>query len=166
VELLDPFFDPALSHVSTGTLPVASRVDALVAEAHSRFAAVDHGEVSSVYPALARAAPELFGITVVDTDGRFHVAGDADHRFTIMSVSKPFVFALVCECIGATGARARLGVNATGRAFNSLAGIETSVGGYTNPMVNAGAIATTSLVPGRDVHKKWQFILQGLSSSR
>ena len=140
MELLDPLFDPDRSYVSTGTLPAASKVDALVAEAHFRFSGVHQGEVSSIYPALARVSPQLFGISVVDIDGGCHNAGDAEHRFTIMSISKPFVFAVVCDLIGATGARARLGVNATGRPFNSLAGIEGSKGGYTNPMVNWLAI--------------------------
>ena len=65
-----------------------------------------------------------------------------------MSVSKPFVFALVCQALGAEQVRDKLGVNATGLPFNSLAAIERSADGRTNPMVNAGAIATTSLVPG------------------
>lgn len=163
MELLDPLFDPGQSYVSTGTLPATSRVDALVAEAHSRFSGVDQGDVSAVYPALARVPAQLFGIAMVDTQGRVHGAGDAGHEFTIMSVSKPFVFALICETIGATGARERLGVNATGHAFNSLAGIERSPSARTNPMVNAGAIATTSLTPGRNIEDKWNFILDGLS---
>ena len=37
-----------------------------------------------------------------------------------MSVSKPFVFALVCQTMGAEEVREKLGVNATGLAFNSL----------------------------------------------
>jgi glutaminase len=96
-------------------------------------------------------------------DGRAFSIGDAEHEFSIMSVSKPFIFALVCDVIGATGARERLGVNATGYAFNSLAGIERSPEGRTNPMVNAGAIATTSLVPGETEEAKWRFIHGGLS---
>ena len=66
-----------------------------------------------------------------------------------MSVSKPFVFALVCEALGAERARERLGVNGTGLPFNSLEAVERSGDGRTNPMVNPGAIAATSLVPGR-----------------
>ena len=80
-----------------------------------------------------------------------------------MSVSKPFLFALVCELIGADEARAKLGANATGFAFNSVAGIERTSDGRTNPMVNAGAIATTSLVPGATHAAKWKFIHEGLS---
>ena len=71
-----------------------------------------------------------------------------------MSVSKPFVFALVCEAIGAEQAREKLGVNATGLPFNSLAAVERSADGRTNPMVNAGAIATTSLVPGATAERQ------------
>jgi len=105
----------------------------------------------------------LFGICVAGIDGQLFAVGDADHEFTIMSVSKPFIFALICDLIGATGARERLGVNATGHAFNSLSGIERDKDGRTNPMVNAGAIATTSLVPGKTEAEKWHFIQQGLS---
>ena len=80
----------------------------------------------------------------------------------IMSVSKPFLFALVCETIGPEEARAKLGANATGLPFNSLAAIEQG-SGRTNPMVNAGAIATTSLVPGATAAARWHFIHDGLS---
>jgi glutaminase len=80
-----------------------------------------------------------------------------------MSVSKQFVFALVCEALGPEAVREKIGVNATGLAFNSLAAIEQGANGRTNPMVNAGAIATTSLVPGATLTAKWQFIHEGLS---
>jgi glutaminase len=80
-----------------------------------------------------------------------------------MSVSKPFVFALVCEALGAEAARDRIGVNATGLPFNALEALERSVDGRTNPMVNPGAIAATSLVPGSTYREKWQIILDGLS---
>jgi glutaminase len=80
-----------------------------------------------------------------------------------MSVSKPFVFALVCERLGAAEARRRLGVNATGLPFNSLAAIERGDDGRTNPMVNGGAIASTSLAAGGSVDERWRFIHGGLS---
>jgi glutaminase len=80
-----------------------------------------------------------------------------------MSVSKPFVFALVCELIGPDDARERLGVNSTGLPFNSLHAVERSADGRTNPMVNAGAIATTSLAPGNGVEDRWRFIQEGLA---
>ena len=90
-------------------------------------------------------------------------AGDATHRFSIQSVSKPFVFALVCDAIGSEQARQKLGVNSTGLPFNSVMAIELNADRTMNPMVNAGAIATTSLVPGATADDKWRFIQDGLS---
>jgi glutaminase len=150
-------------YVSTGRLPPAERVRELVVEAYERYRSSKEGQNSQVYPALARVPADLFGICVVGTNGQTSAIGDADHEFTIMSVSKPFIFALVCEALGQQQVRAKIGVNATGMAFNSLAGIERDPDGLTNPMVNAGAIATTSLVPGADLAEKWRFIHDGLS---
>jgi glutaminase len=116
-----------------------------------------------VYPALASVPGDLFGLCVAGTGGTLYAAGDADVPFTIMSVSKPFVFALVCQAIGAERARDRLGVNSTGLPFNSVEAVERTTDGRTNPMVNSGAIATTSLVPGETVDAKWQALLEGLS---
>ncbi|PQO38761.1 glutaminase [Blastopirellula marina] len=150
-------------YVSTGHLPDEYVVESLVKEAYEQFKSNSEGRNSQVYPALARVRPDLFGICVVSSAGKVYSAGDSDHGFTIMSVSKPFVMALVCECLGPEEVRDKVGVNATGRAFNSLEGIERGDDGRTNPMVNSGAIATTSLVPGDTLEAKWSFIHQGLS---
>jgi glutaminase len=149
--------------VSTGHLPPPDLVRALVSEAHERFKSVTEGKNSEVYPALASVPSELFGICVVGTSGNVYAVGDTEHAFSIMSVSKPFVFALVCEALGHEEVRRKLGVNATGLPFNSLTAIERSGDGRTNPMVNSGAIATTSLVPGATADERWRFIHEGLS---
>jgi len=153
----------AASYVSTGHLPSPEQVKALVDEAYQRYRSDTEGKNSDVYPALARVPSELFGVCVVGTSGNVHAVGDTDYEFSIMSVSKPFVFALVCQELGAEAAREKLGANATGMPFNSLGAVERSPDGRTNPMVNAGAIATTSLVPGASVDAKWRFIHDGLS---
>jgi glutaminase len=150
-------------YVSTGDLPDRGRVPELLAEAHDRYRNDREGEVSAVYPALAEVRPDLFGLCVVGTDGADFAVGDAEHPFTVMSVSKPFVFALVCERIGPEEARALLGANATGMPFNSLAAIERSGDGRTNPMVNAGAIAATSLAGGGSHDERWRVLSDGLS---
>jgi len=157
----DASVDPP--HVSTGRLPSPETVRALVSEAYERFKADKDGRNSDVYPALADAPQDLFGLCVVGVSGSVYASGDWDYPFSIMSVSKPFVFALVCQVLGAEVARRRLGVNATGLPFNSLAAVERSADGRTNPMVNSGAIATTSLAPGSTLDAKWTFILDGLS---
>ena len=151
------------AYISTGHLPPQEEIQELIAEAHARFKSNDEGKNSQVYPALAKVPSELFGICIVGTSGNVYAIGDFEYEFTIMSVSKPFIFALVCQEIGVEEARQKLGVNATGMAFNSLAGIERSPDGRSNPMVNSGAIATTSLVPGGDLAARWKFIHDGLS---
>jgi glutaminase len=150
-------------YVSTGHLPSADVVEALVKDAYERFKSNTDGQNSLVYPALARVKSDLFGICVVSTIGDVFAVGDSEYEFTIMSVSKPFVMALVCGVLGPDEVREKIGVNATGLAFNSLEGIERGDDGRTNPMVNAGAIATTSLVPGKTLDEKWAFIHDGLS---
>jgi glutaminase len=154
--------DAGTAYVSTGHLPSPDRVKALVAEAYERFKSNTEGQNSQVYPALARVPSQLFGICEVATNGAVYAVGDSDYEFTIMSVSKPFLFALVCEVLGPEQVREKIGANATGLAFNSLEGVER-FGGRTNPMVNSGAIATTSLVPGSNLAEKWKFIHDGLS---
>jgi glutaminase len=149
--------------VSTGHLPPDESIAALLVEAYEQVKSNTNGLNSQVYPALARVQSDLFGVCLVGTNGNIHAIGDSDHEFTIMSVSKPFVFALVAEHLGTDEVRDKIGVNATGRAFNSVEGIERGDDGRTNPMVNSGAIATTSLVPGKTLSDKWRFIHEGLS---
>jgi glutaminase len=149
--------------ISTGHLPRPQQIEALVRAAYERYKDLDDGKVADYIPALARVSGKLFGICLVGTNGRAFAIGDAQHEFSIQSISKPFVFALVCEAIGAEVARSKIGVNATGLPFNSVMAIELNADRTMNPMVNAGAIATTSLVPGDTAEAKWRFIHEGLS---
>ncbi|WP_434299928.1 glutaminase A [Corallococcus exiguus] len=149
--------------ISTGQLPAAEQVRALVDEAYQRHQGNTEGQCSQVYPALARVDPRLFGACVVGINGSSHGAGDVDHPFSIMSVSKPFVFALVCQALGPEEVRRKLGVNGTGLPFNSAMALDLSPDGRTNPMVNSGALATTGLVPGSSPEARWRFIHEGLS---
>jgi glutaminase len=105
---------PGQRFVSTGRLPAAELAQSLVSEAHERYRSEPEGTNSQVYPALAQVPSELFGVCVVGTNGAVFQAGDAGVEFTIMSVAKPFVFALVCQALGPEEARRKLGVNATG----------------------------------------------------
>jgi len=164
--MLEPLDIPeaeAIAAVSTGRLPDPQLVARLVREAYERYAANDEGAVADYIPALARVDRHLFGFAIVGVNGGVHEIGDAAYAFSIQSVAKPFVFALVCQAIGAEAAREKIGVNATGLPFNSVMAIELNGDRTMNPMVNAGAIATTSLVPGDTADAKWRFIQEGLS---
>ena len=151
------------STVSTGSLPPSDLIRSLIAEVHAKFVTVDEGKVADYIPALARAPRQLFGLCVAGIDGAVYSAGDADYEFSIQSIAKPFVFALVCQALGGGEARRKIGVNSTGLPFNSVMAVELNETRTMNPMVNAGAIATTSLAPGKTPDEKWRFIQQGLS---
>ena len=110
-------------YISTDLLPAPGMVQSLVQDTHRRSKSNSDSKNSQAYPALARVPSDLFGVCVVGTSGRTYGAGDMDYEFSIISVSKPFLFALICETIGLEEARAKLGANATGLPFNSLAKI-------------------------------------------
>lgn len=150
-------------HASTGDLPHWSEVEALVQAAHRRCHPVAGGVVADYIPVLADADPRWFTVSVAEVDGTVHAAGDVDVEFTIQSISKAFVYALVCDEYGREVIRERIGVNNTGLPFNSVIAIELNHGHPNNPMVNAGAIATTALVPGHTPAEQWGTIQSRLS---
>lgn len=149
--------------VSTGTLPGWHRVEELVHEAHQHYVPSTDGAVADYIPVLAAVDPELFGLCVAEVDGGLHQAGDAEVVFSIQSISKAFVYALVCERFGHEEVLERVGVNNTGLAFNSVMAVELNAGHPRNPMVNAGAITTTAMMPGTTAAEQWQEIASGLS---
>ncbi|MFD4403123.1 glutaminase A [Nocardia sp. NPDC058499] len=150
-------------HAFTGDLPTESRVGELITEAHRRYTGLHDGQVADYIPILAEADPNWFGLTLAGTDGSTHSAGDTGIAFSIQSISKAFVFALVCETYGHQAVHERVGVNNTGLPFNSVMAVELNAGSPMNPMVNAGAIATTALMPGATPAEQWENIRTGLS---
>jgi glutaminase len=147
----------------TGALPEWSEVESLVEAAYRRCKADAEGVVADYIPVLAQANPDWFAVSVAEVDGHVHSAGDIGIEFSIQSISKAFVYALVCEAYGHQVVRDRIGVNNTGLPFNSVIAIELNDGHPMNPMVNAGAIATTALVPGDTADQRWDAIASGLS---
>lgn len=160
---MDIEVDGVEQSVSTGALPAWSEVESLVQEAHRRYRSSSEGVVADYIPVLAQADPDWFAVCVAETNGSVHSAGDSDIEFSIQSISKAFVYALVCEEFGHDIVAERIGVNNTGLAFNSVIAIELNNGHPMNPMVNAGAIATTALVAGSDPAAQWDTIQAGLS---
>jgi len=106
------------------------------------------GKVATYIPELAKADPRLFGIALVTADGQVYEVGDANDLFTIQSISKPFVYGFALEDHGVDYVFGKVGVEPTGEAFNSIVFDERHNRPF-NPMVNAGAIATTALIKGK-----------------
>ena len=149
--------------ISTGALPPDTDVQALILAGYERYLHLDEGAVADYIPALAAASPSAFGVCVAGVRGRLFSVGDADQEFAIESISKLFVFALVCHTLGHEEARRKLGVNSTGLPFNSVMAIELNADRTMNPLVNAGAMATTSLVPGTTAEEKFESIVAAMS---
>lgn len=150
--------------ISTGDLPEPAVVEKMMQKTYDLYADLGDGVVASYIPKLAEADPRWFGLTLASATGRRFSSGDCRQEFSIQSIAKAFVYALVCESIGHDEVRERIGVNNTGLPFNSVMAIELNAGHTMNPLVNAGALATTSLVSGESWEEKWEFIHQGLSA--
>jgi glutaminase len=136
------------------TIP-AQTIQAAVDAAHASCKAVNGGANASYIPYLANVPSSLFGVAVVTADGALYTAGDADAPFAIESISKVFTLALVTELVGPDAVRAKIGVSPTGLPFNSVMALELHNGKPLSPLVNAGAIATASLVPGDNADACW-----------
>jgi glutaminase len=114
---------------------------------YDKYRTLNNGAVADYIPELATANPDWFGICVVTKDGQVFEVGDCDQLFTIQSISKAFVFGQALEDHGRDYVNSKVSVEPTGEAFNAIVLDEETNRPY-NPMVNAGAIATTDLIKG------------------
>ncbi|MGK7913802.1 MAG: glutaminase A [Synechococcus sp.] len=133
----------------TWTLHPASapNLDTYLASKYNAYLPISDGTVANYIPELAKVDPNQFGISLVSTDGNTFDVGDCQQQFTIQSISKAFVYGLALETRGRDRVWARVGVEPSGEAFNSIV-LDRVTNRPFNPMVNAGAIATTDLIPG------------------
>jgi glutaminase len=146
--------DLLLSRMKSAVAPLRETLRKL----HERYAAVDDGKVADYIPELAKANPNWFGISIVTNDGMCVEVGDCRQRFTIQSISKPFIYGLALEDHGLEAVMKRVGVEPTGEAFNSIVLDETSNRPF-NPMVNAGAINAADLIKGADLPERMSRVL-------
>jgi glutaminase len=115
---------------------------------HFKYKSIHEGVLANYIPELAKANPDWFGICIVTVDGQVYEIGDWEQLFTLQSISKAFVYGMALEDHGRDYVVKRVGVEPTGDAFNSIIKLDESSKRPYNPMVNAGAIATTSLIKG------------------
>lgn len=136
-----------------------ANINAALDAAYQKYKGLKEGANADYIPALAKVDPNLFGIALITTDGKVYTKGDITSEVSIQSISKVFTLALVMEEQGVDTIENNVGVDATGQAFNSIVAIEQYKGAEMNPLVNAGAITTTSLVAGKDYDEIWNRIL-------
>lgn len=139
------------------------KLEAVLKQAHSTAESDQSGANASYIPALAKVPSNLFGLTAVTADGTVLETGDSSYPFAIESISKVFSMALVMEAVGAQEMLKKVGADPTGLPFNSVMALELHRGKPLSTLVNAGAMATVSLLPAANADEKWQKILDGYS---
>src|SRR6476620_1125669 len=152
----------AQSRGSANRSSVAPRnefVKRAVDEAYAKFRSDTSGKNADYIPYLAQVDSKLFGVSVITTDNQSYSVGDTTYAFSLQSISKVFTLALAMKEIGAAKVFERIGSEPTGRPFNSVVAVVDMPSHTGNPLVNAGAIATASLISGRNADDKWNKIL-------
>ncbi len=137
-----------------------ANIEKVLKEAYEKFKDVKEGANADYIKELATVDPKIFGIALVTTDGQVYTAGDITSMVSIQSVSKVFTMAKVIEERGPQAVQDMIGVDATGEVFNSICAVERMRGKEINPLVNPGAIASTSMIEGADSAAIWKSILQ------
>ena len=112
---------------------------------------------------LAQANPTWFAVQIQGVDGQIHTSGDLSVMFPLMSVVKPFVLLFLLEQLGAEAVFSHVGMEPSGEPFNSLQQLEADRGWPRNPMINSGAIALASLLPGQDATSRCEGLRQWLN---
>ena len=142
-----------------------AEIQKVVDTAYQQFRTLKEGKNADYIPALAKVDPDLFGIALVTPDGKVYTAGDVKTEVSIQSISKVFTMAQVIQEQGPASIENRIGVDATGARFNSIIAVEgvRQVSGTgapeMNPLVNPGAISTTSMVTGTTADAVWAKII-------
>lgn len=139
--------------------PTKEQVQTLVNQAYQKFKSNTEGKNADYIPELGKVNSNYWGVTAVTTDGQIFTAGDVNIPFSIQSISKVYTLALAMENLGAEDVFKKIGGEPTGRAFNSLDAVIDMPTHTGNPLVNAGAIATTSLITGTSKEDKFNKIL-------
>ncbi len=129
---------------------------------YTQIKAIKEGEVADYIPELAKVDADNFAIALVTTDGHVYQIGDSQVKFTIQSISKAFTYGIALEDNGLDKVLEKVDVEPSGEAFNSIS-LEENTGRPKNPMINAGAIATTGLVKGKTTDEKIARILDAFS---
>lgn len=134
-------------------------IERTLKEVYQQFKSLKSGKNADYIPELAKVNPDYFGIAIVTVEGKFFSIGDTNIPFAIESISKPFTYALALEDNGEQLITRKVGLNATGHLFNSVAAIEEKPDHLQNPLVNAGAIQITQYIKGSDSKNKWERVL-------
>jgi glutaminase len=142
---------------------VAELVQRYLDQIRAEHCAITDGALASYIPELVRVDPNGFGLSLSSADGFVYESGDTAIEFTIQSISKPFTYALALDAVGPEAVDAKIGVEPSGEAFNEIS-VDRTTNIPKNPMINAGAIAAVSLVPGTSPDERFEAIREFYSA--
>lgn len=142
----------------------AARLQAAVDNAYAAYKDLREGKNADYIPILTETPSELFGVVIATRDGKLYSAGDVDYKFSIQSISKPFTAALIMAQQSPKVLREKVGVEPTGLPFNSKMALEIYPERSVNPLVNAGALATVSLVQATSEDDRWNQVLANMEA--
>lgn len=125
-----------------------------------KYQPLETGAPASYIPELAKADPKGFAIAIVTCTGQVYLAGSTEHKFTLQSASKPFVYGMALQEFGREFMRSRVGVEPSGEAFNSIVELEKNTHRPYNPMINSGAIAVSSFIQDTKKAKRLDRIIK------
>ena len=141
-------------------MPTIKKIQTALEAAYRVHHQVQGGANADYIPFLADIPSHLCALSVVTTQGEVISEGYDSYRFAIESISKVCTLALALEDWGPAVVQEKIGAQATGLPFNSVMALELHGGKPLSPLVNAGAMACTSLVKASDTENRWQRILQ------
>jgi glutaminase len=140
-----------------------SQIQRILDDIYEKYKGVDEGTVATYIPELGNANPDHFGICLATVDGRVFRAGDFDKEFTIQSMCKPFAFQMALEQWGLEETFKHVGVEPSGDAFNAIE-LDANSRPF-NPMINAGAIAISSLIKRDPVEEGIEAFVERMSDA-
>ncbi len=108
-----------------------------------------NGNLADYIPELENVDPSILGISIFGLNGELYTAGDYQYKFTLQSITKVITLMVALMENGVDEVFQYVGMEPTGDPFNSIVKLETiKPSKPLNPMINAGAIATVSLIEG------------------
>ena len=142
----------------------SEKIKKVLKTTYNKIKKLKGGKNAQYIPELAKVNPKIYGITICTCDGKTYSIGDFKEEVAIESVSKVFTLAIAFETSGIKNMEKKIGFHDSCMPFNSIIASEISESHTINPFVNAGAMATTSLLYKKDKDQFWRSIHNNLNN--
>ena len=119
----------------------------------------ESGQQATYIPPLAEVNPDQYAMAVMSVDGQLLELGQTETDFSVQSACKPFNYCYALNELGAATVHQHVGMEPSGQAFNARVLMGDGTGRPHNPMINAGAIMTASVIRAEDpLHRRLDYL--------